>query len=223
MMPGGSDLSTRVDEVLRQLDGLFRRLPVSTLLAASLLIPASRYSDLYIAPFPVLTMSRERERPRARSVARAPRSGRTAGELSRAYQRPGWGHRGVVGTARSGPLRGPPSSTERVQALHDLALGHEADDLVAQGAVLEEHELRDRLHAEARREHRMLVHVDLADRHRVAQLPRDLVQHRRDRPARTAPRRPEVDDHRALAGHHAVEVRVRHLHEGFHRNDLLTP
>src|SRR5207237_6016653 len=106
----------------------------------------------------------------------------------------------------------PASVAKRVEPLDDLPLGRRAHEPVLLDTVLEEHELRDRLHAEARRQRRLFVHVHLGDRGLIADLARDLVEHGSADPARTAPRRPEVDDAWPLARYHAVEAGVPHLH-----------
>ena len=52
------------------------------------------------------------------------------------------------------------------------------------------------LDAEARRRRGILVHVELREAHAPRHLRRQLVEHRRDHPARPAPRRPQVEQHR---------------------------
>ena len=42
----------------------------------------------------------------------------------------------------------------------------------------------------------VLVHVELGEPHAPRHLRRQLVEHRRDHPARPAPRRPQVEHHR---------------------------
>src|SRR5438093_9833841 len=129
-------------------------------------------------------------------------------------------------TASAASITGPaPASVaERVEPLDDLALGRRAYQPVLLDAVLEEHELRDRLHTEARRQRRLLVDVHLGDRRLVAAHARDLTEHGRDDPAGTAPRRPEVDHDRALARDHAVERGVREVHDRIaHRVHPLRP
>src|SRR5258705_12522290 len=127
----------------------------------------------------------------------------------------------TCGASRPRSPRRSRSAGQVLQPLQDLALRHGADQPILLRAVLEEQELRDRLDPEARRERRMLVHVDLADRHLVAQLARDLLEHGPDNPAGPAPRRPEVDHHRPLARDHAIERRVRHFHSHRHQPPAL--
>src|SRR5438876_4872777 len=99
-------------------------------------------------------------------------------------------------SASSGPpsslFRSARSVAQRVEPLHDLAPGRRPDDAVLLRPVLEEDELRDRLDAEAPREPGMLIHVDLGDRHLIAELTGELVEQGSDGAAGAAPRRPEV-------------------------------
>src|SRR5436305_6048371 len=74
-----------------------------------------------------------------------------------------------------------------------MALRHRADDGPLLHAVLEEDEERNAHGAVLHGRALVLVDVELADAD-VAALRGELIEHRRDHAARTAPRRPEVDE-----------------------------
>src|SRR5205085_1630670 len=78
-----------------------------------------------------------------------------------------------------------------------LALGVGADDLLGHLAVLEHDQRRDREHLVLRGGLHVLVGVEL-DHLDVLALVRKLLEHGSDDTAGTAPRRPEVDQHRLL-------------------------
>jgi len=63
-------------------------------------------------------------------------------------------------------------------------------------AALEQQHRRDSAHSVARRNVRVLVDVQLGHRDLVAEVVRDFLERRRDHPARTAPFRPEIHQHR---------------------------
>src|ERR1700704_804576 len=86
----------------------------------------------------------------------------------------------------------------RRQLLHQLRLWGESDDTIGLAAVLEQDHGRDRADAEAARSDRIGVDVELGDADLVTLLARDLLEDRRDHAARTAPRRPEIDEHGAI-------------------------
>src|SRR6266508_6427205 len=85
----------------------------------------------------------------------------------------------------------------RVDLLQNALLRHVADEALRLATVLEEDHRRDRADAKAPRGERIRVHVELGDPHLVV-LACDLFEHRRDHAARTAPRRPEVHQDRAV-------------------------
>src|SRR5688500_8671237 len=83
----------------------------------------------------------------------------------------------------------------RVEFRHELRLRVVPDDAIGLAAVLEHDHGRDRADAEAPSGDRVGVNVELHDADLVALLVRDFLKDRPDHPARTAPRRPEVDEH----------------------------
>jgi hypothetical protein len=100
----------------------------------------------------------------------------------------------------------PRAASEGRDAPGELAARHGADDGVDHCAVAEEEERRDRLHAVALGQRRLLVHVDLGDRDPPRLLAPDLLESRGDGPARAAPRRPEVHDQARGGGDDLGEV-----------------
>src|SRR5688572_24860548 len=92
-----------------------------------------------------------------------------------------------------------------VDELLQLALRHRADGSVHELPVLEHHERGDRRHPEPLCDLRVLVDVHLRD-DRLALIRRSkLFDDRADDPARTAPRRPEVDENRLPGLHCRLE------------------
>src|SRR5687767_3879725 len=83
----------------------------------------------------------------------------------------------------------------RIQLGHELRLRVVPDDAVGLAPVLEHDHGRDRADAEASSGDRIGVDVELYDADLVALLVRDFLEDRPDHPARTAPRRPEIDEH----------------------------
>src|SRR5215831_3132986 len=75
----------------------------------------------------------------------------------------------------------------------DLGARHRADHLVHDLTVLDEEDGRNRADTVARSQRRLLVHVDLGERHSSVRGLGQLLEHGRDGPAGTAPRRPEID------------------------------
>src|SRR5215207_5190223 len=90
-----------------------------------------------------------------------------------------------------------------------LAAG--ADDALDLAAAVEEDERRDALDAEALRHLLVLVHVELDEAHAPLVLLRQRLEGRRERAARRAPLRPEVQHHgHVRLKHLALEARVVH-------------
>src|SRR5256885_2232720 len=89
------------------------------------------------------------------------------------------------------------------ELLLEHRLWHRPDGGSRRLAVLEQDQRRDRHHAVALRDRRLLVDVELHDLE-VAALGCDLVEHGRDRVARPAPLGPEVDEHRLAGAEHLV-------------------
>src|SRR6266851_6761229 len=83
----------------------------------------------------------------------------------------------------------------RRQLLHELRLRVITDDAVGLPTVLEQDHARDCPDAEAPRGDRIGINIELRDADLVALLVRDVFEDRRDHAARTAPRRPEIDEH----------------------------
>ena len=100
------------------------------------------------------------------------------------------------------------AARRRLQLLLQLLLRVRPDDRLDGLAAFEEDQRRDRQHLEVGGRLLVLVDVQLHDP-QVGPLGGDLLEHRRDHPAGTAPRRPEVDEHRALGlDHLGLEVGV---------------
>jgi hypothetical protein len=74
--------------------------------------------------------------------------------------------------------------------------GTAPDDAVDLAAVSQDDKQRDRLRVEALRQTRIGADVDLDDLESPGMASRQVLQHRADHAARTAPLSPEVDDHR---------------------------
>src|SRR5919109_1359234 len=89
---------------------------------------------------------------------------------------------------------------QRVEEARDRRGRLRARELGLEAAVLEGLDGRDALDPERRGEPRVRVGVDLRQRDPVAALLDRLLEHRRELPARRAPRGPEVDDHGKLVG-----------------------
>ena len=81
--------------------------------------------------------------------------------------------------------------------IDQLPLRHVADLGRRDLAVLEQHQGRNAAHAIALRRLRIVVDVDLGDGQLAVHVLGDLFQRRGDHLARTAPLRPEIDQHRA--------------------------
>ena len=88
-------------------------------------------------------------------------------------------------------------------------LGQRAGELVLDAAVDEQLAVRDATDAVGARDLLLFVGVELDERHAAGELGGDLVEDRRERAARRAPRRPEVDEHgrrRRALEHDGLEV-----------------
>src|SRR5213595_3490221 len=88
------------------------------------------------------------------------------------------------------------------------ALRHRADALVDELAVLEEEQRRDPHDHELLRDPRVLVRVELRERHLARVGLRQLVDHRGNRAAGRAPLGPEVDDDVRMLLNRLVEIGV---------------
>src|SRR5438477_4455831 len=104
---------------------------------------------------------------------------------------------GFSPTRRCGQMLGGLTDV-RLDLLQHALLGHVADESLRLPAVLEQDHRRDRADAEPSSGDRIGVDVKLGDLDLLALLVRDLLKDRRDHPAGSAPRRPEVDEHRCL-------------------------
>src|SRR5207248_6071177 len=82
----------------------------------------------------------------------------------------------------------------RVEELEQLLFRHVAHEALGLAAVLEEDHRRDRADAEPAGGDRVGVDVELGDAHLGALLVRDLLEDRRDHPARATPGRPEINE-----------------------------
>ena len=90
-----------------------------------------------------------------------------------------------------------------------MILVGQADDRFDDLAALEDENRRNAADAELRRGVRVLVHVELADRHLAVVVGRERVDRRRQPPARAAPLRPEVDEHGLVRlDHGLLEVAI---------------
>src|SRR5579875_689777 len=89
-----------------------------------------------------------------------------------------------------------------VDHLGQLALAHRADLGGLDLAALEHHQGRNAADAVGARGLLVLVDVDLGDLQPAGVIAGDVVQHRRDRLARAAPLRPEIQQHRCLGLQH---------------------
>ena len=114
----------------------------------------------------------------------------------------------------------------------ELLLRNGADHLVLHRPVLHEQDRRDRADAVARGQRRVLVDIDLAERHLAAGRARQVLQHGPHGPARAAPLGPEVHHHHALGdGQRLIEVALVERHQprcviacrSAHGIDLLSP
>jgi hypothetical protein len=105
---------------------------------------------------------------------------------------------GTLGSGLGGAATGRAALDVRGQLLEEALLRHVADESLRLLAVLEQDHGRDRAHAVAARGDRVRVDVQLRDLQLLAALVRDLLEDGRDHPARTAPRGPEVDEHRLI-------------------------
>ena len=93
---------------------------------------------------------------------------------------------------------GPMGPTSRSTEALDLAFRLGAHEAVDRLPLVEGEHGRNRLDAELLRDLRVLVDVDLDQRHLAAGVSDRLLQNRRELLAGAAPGRPEVDDHRRL-------------------------
>src|SRR6266851_4453417 len=94
--------------------------------------------------------------------------------------------------------RGAGGAAEALDELLDLALRQGADEAVDRPPVLEGIDGGDRLDAHLLRDLRALVDIDLDHAHGALGLAHRLLEQRPQLLARAAPRRPEIDDHRAV-------------------------
>src|SRR6266446_2370695 len=104
----------------------------------------------------------------------------------------------VIARAAGAPLRGGGPGDVRLDLLEELLFGHVADDALGLAAVLEEDHRRNRADPESTRRDGIGVNVQLGDLDILALLVRDLLEDGSDHPTRTAPGRPEIDEHRSL-------------------------
>src|SRR6266545_2946340 len=96
----------------------------------------------------------------------------------------------------------------------DLRLGHGADDLIRDLAILDEQNGRDGADPVARREGGLLVHIHFGQRHSALRRLRQLFEHRGDGSAGAAPRRPEIHHPYALGrGHRLIENLLGEMHD----------
>jgi len=117
------------------------------------------------------------------------------------------GELSVAGLARLGRGRqrlgdaGLPAilASHPLDELADLAFGNRSHEAVDRAPVLERDHGRDRLDAELTGDRRVVVDVHLHQFHPPARLAHRFLQRRGELLARTAPRRPEIDQHRLLA------------------------
>ena len=87
--------------------------------------------------------------------------------------------------------------------------------------VTEDRDGRNRADAERARELGILVRIDLHELHAAGVRGGELFQHRRQRAARAAPRRPEIDQHQLLArtfDDFLLEIGGRNVHGGINGN-----
>src|SRR5579884_25903 len=104
-----------------------------------------------------------------------------------------------------------PGRQRRVDPLLELLLRHVADDPLDQLSAPEDPERRDAHDAVPGGDGAVLVDVDLRDLEPPLVLLGELLDDRGDHPARTAPRRPEVHQHRGRRLEHLrVERLLRH-------------
>ena len=98
--------------------------------------------------------------------------------------------------------------SQRFEAAEQILLARDTDDLIAQLAVLEKKQRRNRANIVLERETLVVVHVYLCNLDLTHFFARDLVQQRRNHFTRTAPFRPKIDDHRfVVLRQFAVKIR----------------
>ena len=106
--------------------------------------------------------------------------------------------RGLGGLEIGGGVAGSSPIRRAMKAL-TRDFRQRAHEAVDRPAVLEGEHRRDRLHAHLAGNLRMLVDIELDQPDRALCRPHGLFQDRRELAAGTAPRRPEIDQHRHLA------------------------
>ena len=122
---------------------------------------------------------------------------RIAGERSPAAARA----RGEIAGRLQRLARAPSDRSQRLgRCLSSIcricASGHDADEVIDGGAVLEQHHRRQAANADLLRQFLLLVGVDLRELEAAAIVRGEPVEHRHELAAGAAPRRPEVDQHR---------------------------
>src|SRR6266508_2733789 len=103
------------------------------------------------------------------------------------------------GALREVLCRGRGGHEVRLEPLHQLRLGHEADDALDHLTILEQDHGRDARDVEVHRRVLVLVNVELDDAQLARLFRRDLLEHGRNHTARAAPLRPEIDQRRGAA------------------------
>ena len=91
---------------------------------------------------------------------------------------------------------------QRFEPVEQIFFACDSDDLVAQLAVLEKEQSRDRSDVVLERETLIFIHVHFRYLDRARFFARDFIQHRRDHLAWAAPFRPEIDDHGLVSLRH---------------------
>src|SRR6266851_6985771 len=102
------------------------------------------------------------------------------------------------------------------QAAQQLRLGHKADDPLDRLAALEQNHGRDTRDAKLHRRVLIFVDIQLDDLELAGLFDRDLLEHRSDHAARTAPLGPEIDQYRGLTLNLCPKGRVGDLCELSH-------
>src|ERR1044071_1908251 len=93
----------------------------------------------------------------------------------------------------------------------DFGFAYRAEKPLDFPAMVKQNQSRYRAHTVALRDQRVLVDVDLHDPC-VGAPGRDRLYSRRERPARRAPRRPEIDQHRPISlQHRLIEIAIVYL------------
>src|SRR6266487_5193926 len=120
----------------------------------------------------------------------------------------------------STPARHNPSSHVLFQRLFDPRLRNSPDDLVNLLAILEHQQGRNSHDIKPARRRRVLVRVQLPERHLAAILFGEPVDYRRDQTAGATPRRPAVDEDQGILRDERVEAGIVNLHRRISHNSL---